>query len=150
MPPSEQPRSTEPPDDEPLRVEPLVADLRERLRETTEAARRLAGEARADSGGAEREAPPSGFGKPPPRGWESPRSEQRPPADIADLVLLAEQTGVLLAEVARGLVPAELRQQFLDALRELLVAVRALIDWYLERIGSRREESVEVEDIPIG
>jgi hypothetical protein len=139
MPPSEQPRSTE---EDPLRVEPLVADLRERLRETTEAARKLAGEARSESARGER---------PPPRGWEAPRSEgPRPPADIADLVLLAEQTGVLLAEVARGMVPAELRQQFLDALRELLVAVRALIDWYLERLGRERTEAVEVEDIPIG
>jgi hypothetical protein len=138
MPPSEQRRSTES-HEEPLRVEPLVADLRERLRETTEAARKLAEEARAETG-AER---------PPPRGWESPRSEQRPPADIADLVLLAEQTSVLVTEVVRGLVPEELRQQFSDALRELLVAVRALIDWYLERLGRTREDSVEVEDIPI-
>jgi hypothetical protein len=141
MPPSEQRRSTEQGETEPLRVEPLVADLRERLRETTEAARRLAEEARADEPRAER---------PPPRGWESPRSEQRPPADIADLVLLAEQTGALLTEVVRGLVPAELRGQFADALRELLVAVRALIDWYLERLGRERQTEVEVEDIPIG
>jgi hypothetical protein len=137
MPPSEQRRPTE---GEPLRVEPLVADLRERLRETTEAARKLADEARSDT----RQE------RPPPRGWESPRSEPPRSADIGDLVLLAEQTGVLLTEVARGLVPAELRQQFIDALRELLVAVRALIDWYLERMGREREASVEVEDIPIG
>jgi hypothetical protein len=147
MPPSEQRRSTEGPE-EPLRVEPLVADLRERLRETTEAARRLADEARA--GSAEDDASQAGSDRPPPRGWESPRAEQTRSTDIADLVLLAEQTGLLLAEVVRGLVPAELRQQFLDALRELLVAVRALIDWYLERIGRERQESVEVEDIPIG
>src|SRR4051812_13737288 len=125
MPPSEQRRSTEG-EPEPLRVEPLVADLRERLRETTEAARKLAEEARAGPAGPER---------PPPRGWGAPRAEQRPPADIADLVLLAEQTAGLLSEVARGLVPAELRQQFADAFRELLVAVRALLDWYLERLG---------------
>jgi hypothetical protein len=145
MPPSEQPRSTEGPE-EPLRVEPLVADLRERLRETTDAARRLADEARAETGD---QAPPSD--RPPPRGWESPRAEEQPRStDIADLVLLAEQTGVLLSEILRGVVPAELRQQFLDAFRELLVAVRALIDWYLERLGRPREDAVEVEDIPIG
>jgi hypothetical protein len=143
MPPSEQRRSTDGPE-EPLRVEPLVADLRERLRETTEAARRLADEARASGG----EEPASD--RPPPRGWETPRAEQTRSTDIADLVLLAEQTGVLIAEVVRGLVPAELRQQFVDALRELLVAVRALIDWYLERLGRERTDSVEVEDIPIG
>lgn len=142
MPPSERP-STEGPE-EPLRVEPLVADLRERLRETSDAARRLADEARADTAGEE-----PGADRPPPRGWDSPRSDRAGSTDISDLVLLAEQTGVLLAEVLRGAVPAELRQQFLDALRELLVAVRALIDWYVERLGRTREESVEVEDIPI-
>ena len=142
MPPSEQPRSTE---GEPLHVEPLVADLRERLRETTEAARKLAEEARAD----EPSSSSSSSDRPPPRGWESPRSEQSRSADIADLVLLAEQTSVLVAEVVRNLVPPELRRQFLDALRELLVAVRSLIDWYLDRIGKASEESIEVEDIPI-
>ena len=35
------------------------------------------------------------------------------------------------------------------ALRELLLALRALIDWYLERLERRREQSVEVQDIPI-
>ena len=69
---------------------------------------------------------------------------------FADLVGLAEQTGVLLVEVVRGIVPPELRGQFADALRELLVALRSLIDFYLERLGRPREEPVEVQDIPIG
>ena len=133
MPQSEQPRSTD-------RVEPLVADLRDRLRETTEAARRLAGEAREEAAD-----------RPPPRGWETPRPGEPRSTDLADLVLLAEQTGALLSELARGVVPAELRRQFLDAVRELLVAVGAVIDWYVERLGTaQRETSVEVEDIPIG
>src|SRR5215207_7971780 len=131
MPPREQPRSTE---GGLLHVEPLVADLRERLRETTEAARKLAEEARTDEGGRD-----PGADRPPPRGWESPRSEQSRSTDIADLVMLAEQTSLLVGEVVRNLVPPELRRQFLDALRELLVAVRSLIDWYLDRIGKARE-----------
>jgi hypothetical protein len=36
-----------------------------------------------------------------------------------------------------------------EALRELLLALRALIDWYLERAERRRAAPVEVQDIPI-
>ena len=35
------------------------------------------------------------------------------------------------------------------ALKEVLLAIRALIDWYLERIERRRAEPADVEDIPI-
>ncbi len=34
-------------------------------------------------------------------------------------------------------------------MRELLLALRALIDWYLERVEQRRREPAEVQDIPI-
>ena len=137
-------------DPSPLDREPPLDALRERIRETAEAAQRLAGEARAA------EAPPSrGYEVPGHRGEHAgePRP-QRPAdtlrsADLADVALLAEHTGVLLLEVVRGLVPSELRGQFSDALRELLVALRALIDWYLERLGAGEEKPVEVEDIPI-
>ena len=145
-------------DQTPLEREPSLDALRDRIRETTEAARQLAGEARAAG-----ESPPS-------RGYEVPgreggaraggpvreggRHAERPAdtlrsADLADIAILAEQTGVLLVEVVRGLVPAELRGQFSDALRELLVALRALIDWYLERLAGGSEKPVQVEDIPI-
>jgi hypothetical protein len=33
--------------------------------------------------------------------------------------------------------------------RELLLALRALIDFYLERLNKRGSEPTEVEDIPI-
>ncbi len=134
-------------DPSPLEREPPLDALRERIRETAEAAQRLAGEARAAGG------------SPPSRGYEVPGRARGPrgerpadtlrSADLADIALLAEQTGVMLVEVVRGLVPSELRGQFSDALRELLVALRALIDWYLERLGGGGEKPVEVEDIPI-
>ncbi len=134
-------------DQTPLEREPPLDALRDRIRETAEAAQRLAGEARAAG-----ESPPS-------RGYEVPGQEGRPrakrpadtlrSADLADIALLAEQTGALLVEAVRGLVPPELRGQFSDALRELLVALRALIDWYLERLAGGSEEPVQVEDIPI-
>jgi hypothetical protein len=49
----------------------------------------------------------------------------------------------------RELIPPELQQRLAEALREVLLALRALIDWYLERLEQRRAEPVEVQDIPI-
>jgi hypothetical protein len=44
--------------------------------------------------------------------------------------------------------PGELRDQFNNLVRELLLTLRALIDWYLERLPGTKPES-KVEDIPI-
>ena len=73
-----------------------------------------------------RDAPP-----PPPRGGGP---------DLAPLFAIAEA-------LRRGL-PGELQAQFTSLLREVLLTLRALIDWYLERLD-RREHGPEVEDIPI-
>jgi hypothetical protein len=45
-------------------------------------------------------------------------------------------------------VPRELQDQLNSLVRELLLAVRALIDWYLEQLDAPAAEP-EVEDIPI-
>ena len=73
-----------------------------------------------------RDAPP-----PPPRGGGP---------DLAPLFALAEA-------LRRGL-PRELQGQFTALLREVLLTLRALIDWYLERLD-RAQRGREVEDIPI-
>ncbi len=49
----------------------------------------------------------------------------------------------------RDRIPPELQHRLGEALREVLLAIRALIDWYLERTERRRSQAVEVEDIPI-
>jgi hypothetical protein len=54
---------------------------------------------------------------------------------------------MLLEAVRRGL-PKELEAQFTALLREVLMTLRALIDWYLERL-ERRPSEPRVEDIPI-
>lgn len=54
-----------------------------------------------------------------------------------------------LLERVRDLIPPELERRLGDALRELLLALRALIDWYLERMERQRAEPPEVKDIPI-
>jgi hypothetical protein len=42
----------------------------------------------------------------------------------------------------------ELQEQFNTLQRELLLTIRALIDWYLERLD-KPELAPQVEDIPI-
>ena len=56
---------------------------------------------------------------------------------------------VALVQALRDLIPPDLQRRLVEALRELLLALRALIDWYLERLERRREQPVEVQDIPI-
>jgi hypothetical protein len=53
-----------------------------------------------------------------------------------------------LLDALRRMVPPELQDQFNALQRELLLTLRALIDWYLERLDAR-SRPVQVEDIPI-
>ncbi|HEX3617527.1 MAG TPA: hypothetical protein VHU61_13360 [Solirubrobacteraceae bacterium] len=76
----------------------------------------------------------------PPRGWELPRDPGQEP-DPESVAQLVEQ---LLA-----LVPEELRLRVTEALRQLLEAIRALIDWCVARLEQRASTEVEVHDIPI-
>ena len=53
-----------------------------------------------------------------------------------------------IVEALRRGLPRELQGQFNSLLREVLLTMRALIDWYLERLDAPKREP-EVEDIPI-
>jgi|SRR5436305_7003965 len=106
--------------------------LEERLSSASDAAERLIAEA-ARMG--ER-------GKPPPAGWQAPAEEDR--ARGGELEVLIQAVRAL-----RELIPPDVLERLAAALKELLLAIRALIDWYLERIDRRRAEPAEVEDIPI-
>ena len=55
---------------------------------------------------------------------------------------------VMLDAVRRGL-PHELQLQFNALLREFLMTLRSLIDWYLERLDGGGTSEPQVEDIPI-
>jgi hypothetical protein len=87
----------------------------------------------------------------PPRGWDVPH-ESKPASTGGELQLVVNLLGSL-----RDALPAELSQQLAEAVRELLLAVRALIDWYLDRLerlpgragSSPSAPDDRVEDIPI-
>jgi hypothetical protein len=84
----------------------------------------------------------------PPRGWQRPSGGEPEPfggfVDPEDARLLLD----LLAEV-RERVPPELERRVVLALRELLLALRALLDWCVERTERRAGPPAEVQDIPI-
>lgn len=96
---------------------------------------------RAESLFAEAAARARAAGRPPAAGWQAPEDAE-PPRGDTDLLLS-------LVESLRELIPPELQRRLAEALRELLLALRALIDWYIERLERRRRQPVEVEDIPI-
>ena len=54
----------------------------------------------------------------------------------------------VLLDGLRRVAPRELDDQLTKLIREFLLTLRALIDWYLERLDQPRREP-EVEDIPI-
>jgi hypothetical protein len=113
--------------------------LEQRLDRASDAAERLIAEAAQSAA--------SAAGRLPPSGWQVPRGERdadRHGDGPGDTELL-----VHVVQSLRDLIPPELQRRLAEAIRELLVAVRALIDWYLERIDRNRREPVEVEDIPI-
>jgi hypothetical protein len=106
-----------------------LADLRQRLEDTRLAAEQLAddvADARAAEGG---EDPP-------------PRAEQEQLRD--DVTAMA---GLVQAIV--DLVPDDLRQQVYEILRQILLLLRALIDWLVDRLPPVRAGQPVVEDIPV-
>jgi hypothetical protein len=105
--------------------------LEERLSSASNAAERLIAEA-ARTG--ER-------GKPPPAGWQDPAADRRDAGELDTLLAVFH--------AVRELIPPDVVERLMAALKELLLAVRSLIDAYLERIERRRAEPAEVEDIPI-
>jgi hypothetical protein len=129
-------------------AEDALRRLEQRLDRASEAAERLMAEAVAAAAGAvnpSRDEPagddPAEPADPPPAGWQIPSDARAGTAELDPFVALVQ--------ALRDLVPPELQRRLVAAIRELLLALRALIDWYLERLERRREQAVEVQDIPI-
>ena len=83
-------------------------------------------------------------------GWERIRSAAGPGAPPPPTGSGAPSLSSLLVllEALRGMVPDELEKQLSTLVREALLTLRALIDWYLERLDGEDLER-RVEDIPI-
>ena len=112
----------------------LLGRLEQRLDRASEAAERLIAEAAA-----------AAIRRPPPAGWQPPDPD--PPAGPpgrGELELLLEAILSL-----RDRIPPELQRRLGEALRDLLLALRALIDWYLERGERRPRRQADVQNIPI-
>jgi hypothetical protein len=120
-----------------------LREVRDRLDDAHAAADRLVREAQrqAESTSGPPPRPPV-----PPRGWATAGDGgAAAPAGLDPAALLA------LVELVRDAVPPELSQQLAEAVRDLLVALRALLDHAIERLGAPAPGSagVEVEDIPL-
>ena len=76
----------------------------------------------------------------PPRGYHVPHG----PSPFPDLSSLNA-----LVDLARSGLPPDLQRQLQQALRELLIALRAVLDYSIDRLEPSPPESVPVEDIPI-
>lgn len=111
-----------------------LADLRERLEATRAAAEQLADEA-AGAMRAERD------GEDPGPGWRTTQEREALRDDVASL---AATLGTL-----SELIPEELRAQLGEVLRQVLLLVRALIDWVVERLPQARGAEPVVQDIPV-
>lgn len=127
--------------------EEALRRLEERFDQASETAQRLMAEAAAAAARPRERAdtkPNGAETRPPPAGWQTPESDgpSRSPGAELDALIGAIRS-------LRELVPPEVIQRLAEAVREVLLALRALIDWYIERLERRRTEPPPVEDIPI-
>jgi hypothetical protein len=104
-------------------------ELRERLRETQQAAQRVAGAV-------------------PPQGWASPRDANDTASEIQALVAVLQSL--------RDVVPDELWEQVREVVRQLLLLLRAILDLVVERLSAEhpaadaaRADGPDLQDIPI-
>ena len=103
--------------------------LRERLEATQAAASRLAEDAARD--------------KPPPAGWDVPRAASEANDELDALIALVA--------TLKDVLPPELRAQLAEVVRQILLFVRSVLDWWIARIEDEPSPRGrdDVEDIPI-
>jgi hypothetical protein len=104
-------------------------ELRERLRETHEAAQRIAGAV-------------------PPQGWATPREANDSASEIQALLAVLQSL--------RDVVPDELWEQVREVVRQLLLLLRTILDLVVERLSAERPpgeaaraDGPDLQDIPI-
>jgi hypothetical protein len=119
-----------------------LEDLRARLSATQAAAERLAGEAAGAAGRA------AGGGVP-PQGWATPQDRTARQEEAQALVILLQ--------ALRDVVPPELQAQVSEVIRQVLLLLRAVIDFWVARLDPEGREAAAAahpgqqrfEDIPI-
>jgi hypothetical protein len=79
---------------------------------------------------------------------EDDRSEPPPPPPPPHGRSFDPSALFVLLDGLRRAAPREVQGQLTQLIREFLLTLRSLIDWYLERLDRPRREP-EVEDIPI-
>jgi len=79
-----------------------------------------------------------------PNGWTDHGAPPPPPAGHG----LDFSAVFVLLDAVRRAAPAEFQEWVTALIREALLTLRSLIDWYLERLD-RRPRETRVEDIPI-
>jgi HAMP domain-containing protein len=84
-----------------------LRELRDRIRATQEAAGRIAQDI-------------------PPAGWATPEGNRAAADEVEALAALLR--------TLRGLVPPELQEQVTEVLRQVLLLLRSLIDWWVARL----------------
>jgi hypothetical protein len=127
---------TDPAPDEPLEA------LRLRLEATQRAAERLVRETAEFAGAEPLGAEPPRSERVPPNGWEAPPSSGQATGELQALASLLE--------TLRGVLPEDIQRQVTEIVRQLLLLVRALIDWWIARMDrEHRGSDVPVQDIPI-
>jgi hypothetical protein len=109
--------------------------LRAQVEAAHEAAQRVAEQAAASSS--------EGTGIP-AAGYASPGEQTRAGQENPEIRAL-----VGLLEIVRDLLPADVQEQLLELIRELLKLARAIIDLAVSRLERRRPPETEVEDIPL-
>ena len=80
--------------------------------------------------------------------WEAPYEDAPPPPPPPLRPRLDFRPLFMLLDTLRRGLPRELEDQVTTLIREVLLTLRALIDWYLERLD-RAPAAPAVEDIPI-
>ena len=76
------------------------------------------------------------------------RDEEPPPTGPPPPHAFDPSALFVVLDGLRRVAPHEVQGQLTDLIREFLLTLRSLIDWYLERLDRPRREP-EVEDIPI-
>jgi hypothetical protein len=127
----------------PDRPDDPLDELRERIQATQDAAERLAREATGARAAYD-------AGDEPPEGWRTTADHEARTGELHALVSLLDSL--------RGLIPAELQAQLTEVVRQVLLLVRALIDWLVDRLdvggsgsgpGRAAGAGPDVQDIPI-